>query len=192
MYQARLQRNLGVYQDGQIGRGTLTALFRKCGAKGSRAGELALAGNVLLHDYEVLDNGLRLSHFMAQVMHESDGFRHMEEIASGKAYEGRQDLGNTQPGDGRKYKGRGPIQITGRANYRRFGRKIGIALERHPELAAVPSIGLHIALEFWKHRTLNKYADRDDIMTVTRRINGGFNGLKSRKKNLLLLKSWMV
>src|SRR4051794_33505722 len=75
----------------------------------------------------------RAAMFLAQVLHESCALRFFEEIASGAAYEGRRDLGNIQPGDGRRFKGRGPIQLTGRANYRWAAGKLGIALEQQPE-----------------------------------------------------------
>ncbi len=131
---------------------------------------------------------LRLAHFMAQLVHESGGFRYMEEIASGSAYEGRKDLGNTVPGDGKRFKGRGPIQITGRANYRRYGQRIGIDIENHPEIAAVPSIGLHLALEYWKTNGLNTLADADNVLGITKLINGGTNGLEDRKQHLVKAK----
>lgn len=188
----KLQTALGVPADGIIGRGTYTALFRKLGAGPERAAELALAANVHFPAYGIMDNTLRLAHFMAQLVHESGSFRYMEEIASGAAYEGRADLGNTQAGDGKRYKGRGPIQLTGRANYRTFGRRIGIDLENHPEIAAIPSIGLHIALEYWADRNLNTMADADDVVTITRRINGGTNGLDDRKAHLKKIKGWLV
>ena len=92
----KLQKAVGVHDDGIIGRGTLTAVFRKLGASQSRAEELALAANVHFRTYGILDNSLRLIHFLAQLAHESGNFRYMEEIASGAAYEGRKDLGNTQ------------------------------------------------------------------------------------------------
>lgn len=187
-----LQRALNVSVDGIAGRNTFTALFRKLGASQERAEELALSANVHFPAYGIMDSPLRLAHFMAQLCHESGSFRYMEEIASGAAYEGRKDLGNAFPGDGRRFKGRGPIQLTGRANYRAFGRKIGIDLERHPEIAAVPSIGLLTALEYWADRGLNAYADADDIRAVTRRINGGLNGLADREAHLRKIKGWML
>lgn len=187
----RLQIAVGVNADGIAGRGTFTALFRKLGATLDRAQELALAAVVHFPAYGIMDSELRLAHFMAQLVHESGSFRYMEEIASGQAYEGRADLGNTEPGDGKRYKGRGPIQITGRANYRSFGRKIGIDIERHPEIAAVPSIGLHLALEYWKDRKLNERADADDILAITKRINGGTNGLADRKAHLAKIRAWL-
>lgn len=187
-----LQEKLGVNADGIIGRGTFTALFSKLGAAPVRAAELALSANVHFPAYGIMDSELRLAHFMAQLVHESGHFKYMEEIASGAAYEGRRDLGNTVAGDGKRFKGRGPIQLTGRANYRKFGRRIGIDLENHPEIAAIPSIGLHTALEYWKDRNLNAYADRDDVVGITKRINGGTNGLADRKANLAKIKSWLI
>ena len=188
----KLQRTLGVKDDGQAGVGTFTALFRKMGATADRAEELAIAAAVHFSPYGVLTSDKRLAHFLAQLAHESGSFRYMEELASGQAYEGRTDLGNTQPGDGKRFKGRGPIQVTGRKNYRHFGRKIGIEIERHPEIAAVPSIGLHLALEYWRSRNLNALADADDIEGITRKINGGLNGFADRKAHLSKIKGWMA
>lgn len=188
----KLQTALGVPADNKPGPATFTALFRKCGADANRAAELAVCANRYFPDYGILDTPLRLAHFMAQLIHESGSFKYMEEIASGAAYEGRNDLGNTQPGDGVRYKGRGPIQITGRSNYRYFGGKIGIAIEANPTLAASPSIGLHLALEYWKDRGINALADKDDVEAVTRKINGGTNGLPDRKAQLAKLKGWML
>jgi putative chitinase len=187
----KLQGAVGVTADGIIGRSTYTALFSKLGAGPERAAELALSANVHFPAYGIMQNELRLAHFMAQLVHESGSFRYMEEIASGSAYEGRVDLGNTVPGDGKRFKGRGPIQLTGRANYRTFGRAIGIDLERHPEIAAVPSIGLHLALEYWKSKGLNAFADADDVTTITKRINGGLNGFADRKAHLAKIKGWL-
>jgi putative chitinase len=177
----RLQANLRVPVDGIIGAGTLTALFAKMGAAPAIAAELGLAANVHFRTYGILDTGLRLAHFMGQCSHESGGFRYMEEIASGAAYEGRADLGNTQPGDGRRYKGRGPIQLTGRSNARFYGRKCGIDFETRPDLMAVPSIGLLVGCVYWADRSLNAKADADDLLGLTRAINGGTNGLQDRK-----------
>lgn len=188
----RLQASLGVPVDGTAGPVTYTALFRKAGATIDRAEELGLSAARWFAEYGIMDSPLRLAHLMAQLMHESGSFRYMEELASGQAYEGRADLGNTQPGDGMRYKGRGPGQLTGRANYRAFGRRIGIDLERHPTLAAIPSIGLHLALEYWKDRGLNMLADANDIEGITRRINGGLNGLADRKAQLAKVKAWLA
>ncbi|HYC66629.1 glycoside hydrolase family 19 protein [Brevundimonas sp.] len=178
----KLQRNLGVADDGIIGAGTLRALFARFGASPSIAGELGMAANVRFRTYGILDTGLRLAHFMGQCAHESGGFRYMEEIASGQAYEGRADLGNTQPGDGKRYKGRGPIQLTGRANARFYGRKCGIDFENHPELMAIPSIGILTACMYWDQNGLNAYADRDEGTAIGNGINRG-NPKSDRQPN---------
>lgn len=177
----RLQTNLAVGVDGDPGPGTMRALFARIGASPSIAGELGLSAAVHFRTYGLLESGLRLAHFMGQCAHESGGFRYMEEIASGAAYEGRADLGNTQPGDGKRYKGRGPIQLTGRANYRAFGREVGIDFEAHPEIVAFPSIGLMAAVRYWNSRGLNAKADADDLLGITKAVNGGTNGLEDRK-----------
>lgn len=187
----RLQGRLHVAQDGDFGRGTWGALFMKLGAGPELARELALGANVHVPAHEIW-TPLRLAHFLAQLGHESGGFRYMEEIASGQAYEGRKDLGNTQPGDGRRYKGRGPIQMTGRANYRYFGQKAGIDFESHPEIAAVPSIGMLTACLYWDDRGLNELADRDDTLGITRKINGGVTGLEDRRRRLTATKALLI
>jgi putative chitinase len=92
-------------------------------------------------------------------------------------------LGNTQPGDGYRYRGRGFMQITGRANYREMGIRIGVNLEENPDLAAEPLYALMTAAAFWDNRDLNKLADRNDLEGITKRINGGTNGLDHRKSN---------
>ncbi len=90
-------------------------------------------------------------------------------------------LGNTQPGDGYRYRGRGFMQITGRANYRTMGNKIGVDLENNPDLAAQPLYALMTAAAFWDSKGLNQYADQNNIEIITKRINGGHNGLDHRK-----------
>ena len=123
----------------------------------------------------------RKAAFIAQLAHESGQLRYMEEIASGAAYEGRRDLGNTQPGDGTRYKGRGPIQLTGRANYRAAGQALGIDLEGNPQRAKDPDVAFRIAGWYWSTRNLNTYADAGNFREVTRRINGGYNGMADRE-----------
>ncbi|PZR18608.1 MAG: hypothetical protein DI536_01630 [Archangium gephyra] len=123
----------------------------------------------------------RKAMFLAQLAHESVSLRYFEEIASGAAYEGRRDLGNIHPGDGVRYKGRGPIQLTGRSNYRAAGRALGLPLEANPKMAARPSVGFRTAAWFWNSRGLNRYADQGNFLEVTRRINGGYNGLADRQ-----------
>ncbi len=125
---------------------------------------------------------LRETAFLAQLAHESGELRYMEEIASGAAYEGRKDLGNTQPGDGKRYKGRGPIQLTGRANYDKYGKLLGLDLVNDPTIAATKEVGFRIAGQFWKLNGLNELADQQQFKTITKRINGGYNGLDDRIK----------
>ena len=123
---------------------------------------------------------LREAAFLAQLAHESGELRYMEEIASGAAYEGRKDLGNTQPGDGKLYKGRGPIQLTGRANYKKYGDLLGLDLINNPTIAATKEVGFRIAGQFWSLNGLNQLADQQDFKQITKRINGGYNGLDDR------------
>jgi putative chitinase len=137
--------------------------------------------NAAMKEYQI-NTRKRQAAFLAQLAHESGELRYMEEIASGQAYEGRKDLGNTQPGDGKRFKGRGPIQFTGRANYRRAGKALGLDLEGHPEKVATPEVGTRVAGWFWKTHGLNELADKGDFKLITRRINGGYNGLASRQK----------
>lgn len=136
-----------------------------------------------LHKYDI-DTELELAHFLAQAAHESAYFRTLTEYASGAAYEGRRDLGNVYPGDGRRYKGRGIFQLTGRANYTAMSKKLGVDLVNNPHLAATPEISVQTALEYWKSRNLGKWAKQDNIEMVTKLINGGYNGLKERRIHL--------
>lgn len=144
--------------------------------------------NIHMPRYEV-NTYLRVCHFLAQAAHEAASFRTLEEYASGSAYEDRKDLGNTQRGDGVRYKGRGIFQLTGRANYRNIGKLIGFDLENNPELAESPEVSVLTALEYWKSRGLNKWADEDNVMTITKRINGGLNGFSDRKVYLAKAKN---
>lgn len=127
-----------------------------------------------------INTPLRQSAFLAQLAHESCGLVYFEEIASGAAYEGRSDLGNNQPGDGVRFKGRGPIQLTGRSNYRAAGAALGIDLEHNPARAADVDVGFRTAAWFWSSRNLNRYADAGNFDTITYRVNGGYNGKASR------------
>lgn len=122
----------------------------------------------------------RVAAFLGQILHETGGFQWLKELASGEAYEGRADLGNTQPGDGVRYKGRGFIQLTGRANYRQAGADLGLPLEANPELVMEPAIAARTAVWFWNKKGLNSKADAGDIVGITRAINGGERGLSER------------
>lgn len=129
-----------------------------------------------------INTPLRAVHYLAQVFHESTALRYTEEIASGKAYEGREDLGNTQKGDGVKFKGRGFIQITGRANYQAYANSeycVG-DLMKHPEWLSKSPGNQKASMWFWKTKGLNELADKDDIRAITKKVNGGYNGLADR------------
>jgi len=127
---------------------------------------------------------LILCHFLAQACHESDGFRTTREYwgptAAQRRYQGRADLENLQPGDGKRYMGRGIFQLTGRYNYRIYGPKVGADLVGNPELAAEPRMSFRIACHYWAAKGLEKWAAANDIRELTRRINGGHNGLEQR------------
>lgn len=135
-----------------------------------------------------LDVPHRLAQYLAQLLHESAAFTYDQEIASGKAYEGRKDLGNTQPGDGVKFKGRTGGQITGRANYVAFREWCKKGALNPPDFEAQPELlntdpweGLG-PVWFWSTRKLNDYADNNDIEMITHKWNGGLNGYDDRLK----------
>lgn len=145
-----------------------------------------------------IDTPLRLCHFMAQLAHESAHFRVTREFATGQAYEGRKDLGNLQPGDGPRYRGRGLIQTTGRANYREATGVIGGMVPGAPNFEDKPETleefpwALLAGVIYWRGRNINRHADRDDVRAVTKAINGGFNGLAERIQYLSKAKAiWM-
>ena len=127
-----------------------------------------------------INTPVRQQHFISQCAHESDHFATTREYASGAAYEGRRDLGNTQKGDGRKFRGRGLIQLTGRANYRDAARALDAPFLDQPELVERFPYAADVSGWFWQTHGLNELADRDDVKAVTRRVNGGLNGLDSR------------
>ena len=131
-----------------------------------------------------INNLQRIAAFFAQIAHESGSMRWKEELASGAAYEGRRDLGNVRPGDGRRYKGRGLIQLTGRHNYGWASKQLRVDLINNPTLAATdPLLSARIAGLYWHSRNLNHYADMHNdraFRQITRRINGGYNGLDDR------------
>lgn len=139
-----------------------------------------------------ITTNLRICHFLAQILHESGSLNYVRELASGKAYEGRKDLGNVVKGDGVKFKGRGLIQITGRANYETLSKLWGVDLLDKPELLELPLYAVKSAIWFWNSRFLNKFADTDNIRDITRRINGGFNGIADRMQFLERAKKALI
>ncbi|MFA4969819.1 MAG: hypothetical protein WC540_09315 [Sulfuritalea sp.] len=150
--------------------------------------------------YEI-DTPQEYCHFLAQACHETDHFKTLREYASGRAYEGRVDLGNTRPGDGPRYKGRGIFQTTGRANYLQLGIKKGHRdlFINNPELLEQPEYAVWSACEYWQTRGLNDAAnhaatdvlkkkyrkniiDVSPVEYISLTINGGYNGMDERKK----------
>lgn len=146
--------------------------------------------NLAMEEFEI-NTAVRQSPFLAQLAHESGSFRYMEELASGEAYETRHDLGNTKPEaieaaarhgstPGRFYKGHGPIQITGYYNHLRCGEALGLDLVNEPRLLTEPLHGCRAAGWYWYSRGCNDLADRGMFEAITRKINGGLNGLADR------------
>ena len=157
----------------------------------SRATAFIAPLNAAMDRFGIGQTMARTAAFLAQLAHESGELRWMEEIwgptAAQRRYEPPSEvarrLGNTQPGDGFRYKGRGPIQLTGRANYKTFGEALGLDLVANPEQAAQPEVGFLIAALYWQRRGLNDLADQGNFREITRRINGGFNGLEDRERH---------
>ena len=155
-----------------------------------------------------------LAMFFAQLGHESGSLRHVREIwgptPAQIRYEVHPGLGNTEPGDGRRFMGRGWIQVTGRANYRRVTQRLHTLAQERPELfeSEVPDFEEHPHLlelpwwaawasgEFWDRHGLNVLAEAGDVRRVTRIINGGFNGLEDREQRysraLRVLRAWQT
>lgn len=154
---------------------------------GARAETFVQPINDAMEIHEI-NTSQRQAAFLAQLAHESGEFRYMRELASGQAYDTgplAKRLGNTPEadGDGQKYKGRGPIQITGRDNYQSCSMALygDERLLDMPELLEQPFDGCMAAGWFWQSRGLNELADKGDFVAITRRINGGINGIKERE-----------
>ncbi|MFG5409806.1 glycoside hydrolase family 19 protein [Piscinibacter sakaiensis] len=128
-------------------------------------------------EFGIDTNRRRAAAFIAQLAHESGEFRWMEERWGPTAAQRRYE----PPGDLARRLGN-PIQLTGRANYRRCGQALGLDLEARPEQVADPAVGFRVAGWFWSHRQLNARADAGDFVGITRGINGGTNGLAERER----------
>lgn len=158
-----------------------------------------------------IDSAQEFAHFLAQACHETDHFKTTKEYASGKAYEGRLDLGNKNPGDGVRYKGRGIFQTTGRNNYLQLGikRNARDLFINNPQLLEQPEFAVWSACEYWDTRGLNdiaNHADSDILKKKYRKriidvspvefisitINGGYNGMAERKKYYEIAKRVLV
>ena len=150
--------------------------------------------NKLMPVFEI-NTPLRVAHFIAQVAHESGSLNYVKEIASGEAYDTGNlaiRLGNTPQadGDGQKYKGRGHIQCTGHDNYLAFQKYLGSApdIMTHPEYLEQPHLAVMVSCWFWKTHGLNALADKNDFLSITKKINGGTNGINERCKFLNVAK----
>lgn len=152
---------------------------------GRQAGVFVPVLNTAMVRFQIVGTK-RVAAFIAQVGHESGQLRWVREIwgptAQQAGYEGRADLGNTVAGDGSKYRGRGLIQITGRANYAACGEALALDLINQPELLEQPKNACLSAAWFWAVNGLNTLADAGDFEKITRRINGGLNGQADRLK----------
>ena len=152
---------------------------------GRQAGVFVPVLNTAMSKYGIVTIA-RIAAFIAQVGHESGQLRYVREIwgptAQQAGYEGRADLGNTVKGDGSKYRGRGLIQITGRANYAACGEALGLDLINQPELLEQPQHAAMSAAWFWSTKGLNTLADKGEFVKITRRVNGGVNGLEDRQR----------
>jgi predicted chitinase len=136
--------------------------------------------NKCLHTFEITTPA-RLRHFLSQTAHESGGGRYKEELADGSAYEGRSDLGNTQPGDGPRFKGAGYIQLTGRANYQAFASYIKDQNVMQGVSYVAAKYPFSSAGYWWQSNRMNALCDGSpSVEAVTRRVNGGVNGLEER------------
>ncbi|WP_248731765.1 glycoside hydrolase family 19 protein [Pseudomonas sp. MWU13-2517] len=151
---------------------------------GRQAGVFVPVLNAAMSRYGIVGTA-RAAAFIAQVGHESGQLRYVREIwgptAQQAGYEDRADLGNTVKGDGSKYRGRGLIQITGRANYAACGEALGLDLINNPQLLELPQHAAMSAAWFWSTRGLNTLADQGKFAMITRRINGGLTGQKDRQ-----------
>ena len=151
---------------------------------GSVAGVYVPVLNTAMNRFQIVGAN-RVAAFIAQIGHESGQLKYVKEIwgptVAQTRYEGRADLGNTQSGDGSKYRGRGLIQITGRVNYKACGEALGLDLINQPELLEKPQHACMSAAWFWATKGLSTLADEGKFETITRRINGGLNGLADRQ-----------
>lgn len=124
----------------------------------------------------------RIRHFMSQIAHESGGLQWLQELASGTDYEWREDLGNVRLGDGKRYKGGGAIQLTGRANYQAFADFMGDPKVMDGSSYVAQKFPFSSAGFWWTNNDMNTLCDRGaSVEQVTRRVNGGINGLEERQ-----------
>jgi putative chitinase len=178
-------RGFAVTVDGALGAKSFAALLARAHSPvASPPSTLMLALGVALAsrlDPAGINTPLRVRHFLAQAACETWGFTLMAEKASGMVYEGRRDLGNIYPGDGARFKGRGLLDTTGRWNYQHLRDVTGLDCMKRPEVLEQPDAAVLAAVAYWRNAGANKPADANDILQVTKVVNGGTNGLADRK-----------
>lgn len=159
-------------------------LARCTGARFDRAQRFAEPLSAAMAEFGI-DTPARQAPFLANVGHESGGLHWVVELwgptIPQQRYEGRRDLGNTQPGDGFRFRGRGLLQTTGRANYAALSQALGVDYVADPDRLAQPVDAARSAGYFWQSHGLNAFADRGEFLEIVKRINGGFNGLSERQ-----------
>ena len=129
-----------------------------------------------------LNTSRRIAAFLAQVAHESGQLRYLVDITSGAAQEGNKQLGNVKPGDGSRYKGRGPLQLTGRTAYTEAGKALSVNLVDQPDQASAPDLGFRVAAWMWSSLKLNRFADQGDLDSITFSLTGGYVGKADRDR----------
>jgi putative chitinase len=157
--------------------------------RGYNIGDIVRYLNKFAEEFDI-DNAARWAHYLAQIAHESAEMRYTKELASGVAYDtGKlaKRLGNTPEadGDGQRYKGRGLIQLTGRANYEAYKKYCGFDIIKNPDLLAQPVGAIRSSMWFWRTNGLNQLADAGLFREITKKINGGTNHIEKRQEYLL-------
>lgn len=185
-------KDFGLYDntvDGVIGIHTIAALLAYISKRWiGKFNELPHAIQYNFNEYEI-NTPARICHFLAQAAIETEGFMTFVELGDENyflKYDFR--LGNDKLGDGYRYRGRGIFQITGKANYLAMSRKIGASLITNPETLEEPFLAARSACQFWKDHGLANYADADDCKGLTKKLNGGYNGLTEREDMVEKLK----
>ena len=161
--------------------------------RGYKIGDIVRYLNKFAEEFDI-DNAARWAHYLAQIAHESAEMRYTKELASGAAYDtGKlaKRLGNTPEadGDGQRYKGRGLIQLTGRANYEAYKKYCGFDIIKNPDLLAQPVGAIRSSMWFWRTNGLNQLADAGLFREITKKVNGGFNHIEKRHEYFLRAES---
>ena len=147
--------------------------------------------NYVLKKYSMINN-LRIAHFITQLLVESNFFRYVEDIESGERYESLKTFGNTQKGDGRRYKGRGYFKLVGRAGYKQYAKASGVDVVLNPHLVLTPRVAMDVAGWIWDTKRVNFPADEDSLEEVTKSVTGDYLILRDREKILKKVKKILL